>query len=181
MRRQYSSPVLEEYQKMAEKYSSFLNNLGSKIDVICQKQKQRNQFKEQKLNLIKSQLLKKKHQLQQQYDLKTDPNNTENGKLFAEINSLGKLEQAYREIVLTLNSSIRKKEAEIGQLQNIVKEQQSVLKKNIKEQLTKQPQQLQLQLPRIGQSQEDSILSHSSSYSSKTRENFLSKLQNSWK
>lgn len=61
LKKQYSSPQLEEYQKVTERYANYLNNLGSKIDNICEKEKQRNCFKEQKLNTIKNQLLKKKY------------------------------------------------------------------------------------------------------------------------
>jgi len=37
LRRDYTSPNLEAYQKMTERYKKYLDGLGSKIDKICEK------------------------------------------------------------------------------------------------------------------------------------------------
>jgi hypothetical protein len=58
---------------MTEKYKKYLDGLNSKIDRICEKEQQRNIFKERKLNTIRSELIKQKGRLEGELAEKQDP------------------------------------------------------------------------------------------------------------
>lgn len=102
---------------MAAKYRNYINELTPKIEVVYEKENFRNYLNEQKLNVIKSQLMTKKEVLQRQLEDKMDPAKSPNGKLHAEIISLTELEANYIAILADIEKNAKEKEREIGLLE----------------------------------------------------------------
>ena len=101
---------------MAAKYKSYINNLSPKIEVVYEKENFRNYLNEQKLNIIKSQLITKKDILQRQLEDKMDPAKSSNGKLHTEIIALTELEANYSAILSEIEKDVKKKQEEISTL-----------------------------------------------------------------
>lgn len=80
---------------MASKFKSYIQDLSPKIDYIYEKENYRSYLKEQKLNMIRSQMCTKKEELERQLEEKLDPTKSPNGKLHVEIQSLMELEKNY--------------------------------------------------------------------------------------
>jgi hypothetical protein len=60
----YTSPRVEEYERMASRYQQYVGQLAPKIDSICEKENYRTYLKEQKLHSIRHHLNAKKTQLE---------------------------------------------------------------------------------------------------------------------
>jgi len=94
----YTSPRIEDYHKMATKYQKYIEELSPRIETICEKENYRTYLKEQKLNMIRTQLAKRKIELETKLEEKKDPIKSANGPLHLEINELTKLEETYKRI-----------------------------------------------------------------------------------
>jgi hypothetical protein len=70
-----------------------------------------------------------------------------------------------------LEKSVKEKEEEIRRLKNTLKQQKTVIKENIKGEIVKSTSSSRLQLPKLANMSDSSVLSHKSSvsYASKTR------------
>lgn len=81
-----------------------------------------------------------------------------------------------------MEKNLKEKEEEIRNLKKTVKQQKTAIKEYIKVEIVQSVSSSRLHLPKLTNMSDSSILSHQSnvSYTSKTRQRFLSKLQASW-
>jgi len=128
----FTSPQLEQYERVAGDYRAYINELAPRIAVICKKEDYRNYLKEQKLNSIKSQLIAKKETLERQLEEKLDPTKSINGTLHSEILSLTRLETNYCSILTHLDSSLLDKQQQIKRAQQTAAQQREIIKNLLK-------------------------------------------------
>jgi hypothetical protein len=165
---------------MAAKYRSYINDLSPKIEVVYEKENYRNYLNEQKLNIIKSQLITKKESLQRQLEDKMDPAKSPNGKLHTEIIALTELEANYSTILAAIEKNAKEKQEEITNLGEMVRRQKEMIKGLLKYDF-KHSKQNSYKLPKIYRNvSETSFLSRDSkSVYRHSRESIISKLSSS--
>lgn len=60
-KKHYTTPAIQEYRSIADKYKNYMDALSQKIDTVCQKEQYRTYLKEQKLNSVRNKLEERKH------------------------------------------------------------------------------------------------------------------------
>lgn len=128
----FTSPLVEEYERVAGNYRAYMNELAAKIEAIHGKEDYRSYLKEQKLNSIKSHLIAKKQTLEKQLEEKLDPAKSANGKLHSEILSLAHLETNYSSILAHIQNSLLDKQEQIKRAQQATAQQKQVIKHLLK-------------------------------------------------